>query len=78
MSLPQVIYYPVMAMGFSAMFTFQLENTKRFTKHCLLPIAVMGVVDTFRPRQQESGNPNSSSHGKLGAYEAEAQPKTFN
>ena len=33
-----------MAMGFSAMFTFQLDNTK----HCRHPIVVMGVVDTFR------------------------------
>ena len=34
-------------MGFSAMFTFQLDNTKR-GKHCWHPIAVMGVDDTFR------------------------------
>ena len=29
MSLPECIYYPITAMGFSAMFTFQLDNTKR-------------------------------------------------
>ena len=28
-SQPQRIYNPIMAMGFSAMFTFQLDNTKR-------------------------------------------------
>ena len=28
-SLPERIYNPIMAMGFSAMFTFQLDNTKR-------------------------------------------------
>ena len=27
--LLQCIYNPIMAMGFSAMFTFQLDNTKR-------------------------------------------------
>ena len=27
--LPQVIYNHITAMGFSAMFTFQLDNTKR-------------------------------------------------
>ena len=32
------------AMGFSAMFDFQQDNTKR--KHCRHPIAVMGVVDS--------------------------------
>ena len=34
--LPERIYNPITAMGFLAMFTFQLDN------------AVMGVVDTFR------------------------------
>ena len=29
MSLPERIYIPIKAMGFSAMFTFQLDNTKR-------------------------------------------------
>ena len=28
-SMPECIYNPIMAMGFSAMFTFQLDNTKR-------------------------------------------------
>ena len=28
-SWPERIYNPIMAMGFSAMFTFQLDNTKR-------------------------------------------------
>ena len=28
---PECIYNPIMAMGFSAMFTFQLDNTKRDT-----------------------------------------------
>ena len=37
-ALPERIYNPITAMGFSAMFTFQLYN-----------IAVMGVVDTFGP-----------------------------
>ena len=27
--LPEHIYNPIMAMGFSAMFTFHLDNTKR-------------------------------------------------
>ena len=28
-SMPERIYKPIMAMGFLAMFTFQLDNTKR-------------------------------------------------
>ena len=28
-TLPERIYNPITAMGFSAMFTFQLDNTKR-------------------------------------------------
>jgi hypothetical protein len=28
-ALPERIYNPITAMGFSAMFTFQLDNTKR-------------------------------------------------
>ena len=28
-TMPERIYNPIMAMGFSAMFTFQLDNTKR-------------------------------------------------
>jgi len=28
-NMPKCIYNPIMGMGFSAMFTFQLENTKR-------------------------------------------------
>ena len=28
-TLPERIYNPIMAMGFSAMFAFQLDNTKR-------------------------------------------------
>ena len=28
-TLPQGIYNPITEMGFSAMFTFQLDNTKR-------------------------------------------------
>jgi hypothetical protein len=27
--LPECVYNPITAMGFSAMFTFQLDNTKR-------------------------------------------------
>ena len=27
--VPECIYNPITAMGFSAMFTFQLDNTKR-------------------------------------------------
>ena len=42
---PERIYNPITAMGFSAMFSFQLDNTK--IKHCRHPIAVIGVVDTF-------------------------------
>ena len=38
--LPERIYNPITAMGFSAMFTFQLRG-------CRHPIAVLGVVDTF-------------------------------
>ena len=45
---PQVIYNPIMAMGFSAMFTSQLQVILR-GKHCRRPIAVMGVVDTLGP-----------------------------
>ena len=37
-----------MAMGFLAMFTVQLDNTK--VKISWHPIAVMGVVDTFGPK----------------------------
>ena len=29
MTVTERIYNPIMAMGFSAMFTFQLDNTKR-------------------------------------------------
>ena len=29
MTVPKRIYNPIMAMGFAAMFTFQLDNTKR-------------------------------------------------
>ena len=29
LSMPERIYNPITAMGFSAMFTFQLDNTKR-------------------------------------------------
>ena len=43
--MPERIYNPITAMGFSVMFTFQLDNTRG--KHCRHPIAVMGVVDTF-------------------------------
>ena len=46
LSVPEHIYNPITAMGFSAMFTFQLNNTRG--KHCRHPIATMGVVDTFR------------------------------
>jgi hypothetical protein len=28
-TMPERIYNPITAMGFSAMFTFQLDNTKR-------------------------------------------------
>ena len=40
------IYNPITAIGFSAMFTFQLRD-----KHCQHPIGVMGVVDTFGHRR---------------------------
>ena len=43
--LPERKYLQITAMGFSAMFTFQLDNTEG--KHCRHPIAVMGVVDMF-------------------------------
>ena len=36
-SMPECIYNPITAMGFSSMFTFQLDNTKRYTlpaPHC--------------------------------------------
>ena len=42
---PERIYNPITAMGFSAMFTYQQDNTKRY--YCRHPIAIMGVVDTF-------------------------------
>ena len=42
---PERIYNPITAMGVSAMFTFQLDNTK--SKHCRHPIAIMGIVDTL-------------------------------
>ena len=38
-------YNPIMAMGFSAIFTFHLDNFK--SNHYRHPIAVMGVVDTL-------------------------------
>ena len=40
---PECIYNPITAMGFLAMFTFQLAMPRG--KHCWHPIAVMGVVD---------------------------------
>jgi hypothetical protein len=45
-NMPERIY-GIMAMGFSAMFTFQLETLRG--KQCRHPIAVMGVVEIFRP-----------------------------
>ena len=39
---------PYLAMGFSAMFNFQLQIILR-GKHCLCPIAVMGVVHHLGP-----------------------------
>ena len=50
--LPQMIYNSIRAMGFSAMFTFQLQIILK-GKQCRRPIAVMGVVDHlghYRPR----------------------------
>ena len=38
-------YNPITAMWFSAMFIFQLDDTKR--KPCRHPIAIMGLVDMF-------------------------------
>ena len=43
--LSEVIYNPISAMGFWAMFTFQLDNPK--SKHCWHPIVIMEVIDTF-------------------------------
>jgi hypothetical protein len=43
--MPEHIYNPITAMWFSAMFTFQLDITKRQTFPA--PIAVMGVVGMF-------------------------------
>ena len=44
--MPERIYNPITAMGVSAMFTFQLDNTKEVNiAGTLLPL--MGVVDTF-------------------------------
>jgi hypothetical protein len=43
---PERIYNPITAMGFSAMFPFSWTTLRG--KHCRHPIAVMGVVDTFR------------------------------
>ena len=43
---PERIYNPITAMGCSTMFTFQLDNMKKYTlpePHC----HIMGVVDTF-------------------------------
>ena len=45
-TMPQHIYNPISATGFSAMFISQLEITLR-SKHCRHPIAIMGVVGTF-------------------------------
>ena len=42
--MPERIYNPITAMGFSAIFTFQLGTLRG--KYCRHPIAVMGVVDT--------------------------------
>ena len=47
LSQPKCIFNPIMAMGFSAMFTFQLDNTAPRGKHCQNPITILGVVDTF-------------------------------
>ena len=50
-TMPERIYQLIAAMGFLALFTFQLDNTMRKTlpaPHCQHPIAIMGVVDTFR------------------------------
>jgi hypothetical protein len=41
--MPKRIYNPIMAMGFLAMFTLQLDNT-----NCRIPIAVIAVVDTLK------------------------------
>ena len=43
--LPEHIYNPIMAMGFSAMFTFQLQTTLKY-KHCGIPF-LLGVIDPF-------------------------------
>ena len=48
--MPQRIYNPITAMGFSSMFTSQLYIILR-GKHCRRPIAVMGVVDTLGLRR---------------------------
>ena len=48
---PKVIYSPIMAMGFSAMFTFYLQIIPQ-GKHCQCFIAVMGVVDYLGPSLQ--------------------------
>ena len=44
--------------GVSAMFTFQLDNTR--SKHCRHPLAVMGVVVYFRAQYYS----NNTSHGR--------------
>ena len=43
---PERIYDPITVMGFLAMLIFQLDNTNSSTLPA--PIAVMGVIDTFR------------------------------
>ena len=48
--LPERIYNPITAMGFSAMLTFQLDNNSTRGKHCWHPIAIMGVVNALGQR----------------------------
>ena len=57
--MPERIYNPITVMGFSAMFTFQLDNTRH-------PIAVMEVVDTFGLDELEKVYMKPTAVGVLG------------
>ena len=58
---PERIYNLIMAMGFSALFTFQLDNSKRLTLPAPYCIAIMGVVATFGHRGRDKKIINISS-----------------
>ena len=60
--MPECIYNPITTMGFSAMFTFQLDTLRG--KNCRHPIAVMGVVDMFGSQIIVHTNPQQCKMAK--------------